>query len=60
MELNESERATLLRSFELYKQTIDFCLKNRKARRSNPKIMEMIGLYEQDLANIASIESMLK
>ena len=34
MELNESEKTTIKRALELYANTINFCLKNRKARRS--------------------------
>lgn len=60
MELNESERNTILRSFSLYKDTVEFCLRNRKAKRSNPKIKEMINLYEQDLLNIENITKYLK
>lgn len=60
MELNESERNTILRSFSLYKDTVKFCLRNRKAKRSNSKIKEMINLYEQDLLNIENITKYLK
>lgn len=60
MELNESERATILRAVELYRDTIKFGLRNRKAKRSNSDVMKFIDLYEQDLLNIDLIESMLK
>lgn len=55
MQLSDSEKVTIMRALELYKSTIDFCLKNRKARRNNPDVVKMIDLYEQDLLNINSI-----
>lgn len=60
MELNDSERATLLRSIEFYKNTVKFTLRNRKAKRSNKDVAKFIDIYEQDLLNIDLIESYLK
>lgn len=60
MELNESERATILRAIELYKSTVNFTLRNRKAKRSNKNVSKFIDLYEQDLLNIDCIKTYLK
>lgn len=59
MQVNGSEQATILRALSLYKDTINFTLRNRKAKRSNPKINKYIEIYEQDLLNIDSIETYL-
>ena len=60
MELNNSEKDTILRAIQLYRDTINFTLRNRKAKRSNPKVLKYIELYEQDLLNINVIEEYLK
>lgn len=60
MELNDSEKETILRAISFYRDTANFMLRNRKAKRSNPKIAQYINLYEQDLSNIDCIESYLK
>lgn len=60
MELNESERGTIFRALSLYEDTIDFSLRNRKARRNNIDIDKFIDLYNNDLLNIDSIKEYLK
>lgn len=60
MEINDSEKDTILRALSLYKDTIEFALRNRKAKRSNPEIAKYIDLYNQDLLNIDCINSYLK
>ena len=60
MKLNDSEKATILRSINLYKNTVEFTLRNRKAKRSNKDVAKFIDIYEQDLLNIDSIKSYLK
>ena len=60
MELNNSEKDTILRAIQLYRDTINFTLRNRKAKRSNTKVLKYIELYEQDLLNINAIEGYLK
>ena len=60
MELNNSEKDTILRAIQLYRDTINFALLNRKAKRSNPKVLKYIELYQQDLLNINAIEGYLK
>ena len=60
MELNESERGTIFRALSLYEDTINFSLRNRKARRDNKDINKFIDLYNNDLLNIDSIKEYLK
>lgn len=60
MELNDSEKATILRAIELYRDTIKFALRNRKAKRSNPDVLKFIELYEQDLLNIECIKGYIQ
>ncbi len=55
MELNESEKTTIKCALVLYANTINFCLKNRKARRSNKDVARMMDTYETDLKNIEDI-----
>lgn len=59
MELNDSEKATILRAIKLYRDTIKFTLRNRKAKRSNPEVFKYIELYEQDLLNIDVLKDYL-
>ena len=60
MELNDSEKGTILRALDLYKSMVNFSLKNRKARRNNKDVAKYIDLYKQDLLNIENITVYLK
>lgn len=55
MEINDSEKATIQRALSLYKDTVNFTLRNRKARRSAKDVQKFVDLYEQDLKNIDRI-----